>query len=295
MDFDPVNREAPAPRYELESGSEDEFEQQQAGDDVKTHTPEPISITSFDGSRSVSAAFKQGAQLVVLVGNAGAALLSSLGTSALAQRFSLRTQTEQYGAIAVTDKCTVALVAPAPQLRSSRFHELARSLVEATKPSSIVIVDSYSPQEQLYRDPFDDEKEGQRTETSIRYLATPQYRAKHTLDPTKLTPLRSPEAATGLGAAFLSKAVISNVPAILALLEDVSFQSHIQLYGSLGAARLSPATSEALRTLTGLHGGHAAPSSEQSSRTSTLLDFAASRRVKPAKNLAVLGDGAMYI
>lgn len=85
------------------------------------------------------------------------------------------------------------------------------------------------------------------------------------------------------------QAVINKIPAILTLLEDVSFQSHVQLYGSLGASRLSPAVSDTLSALTGLRG------SETTTKGSTLLDFVASRRVKPAANLAVLGDGNMYI
>lgn len=75
------------------------------------------------------------------------------------------------------------------------------------------------------------------------------------------------------------------------MLEDVGFQSHVQLYGSLGAARLSPAASQTLGTLTGLSGIQ----KEAVSKTPTILDFAASRRTKPAANLAVLGDGNMYI
>ncbi len=83
---------------------------------------------------------------------------------------------------------------------------------------------------------------------------------------------------------------MSNIPSLLALLEDTSFQSHIQLYGSLGAARLSPTATESLAALTGLERGGGA-----ASQPPTILDFAASRRVKPASNLAVLGDGNMYI
>ena len=90
----------------------------------------------------------------------------------------------------------------------------------------------------------------------------------------------------------MHQAVVRNVPAILTLLEDVSFQSHIQLYGSLGAARLSPSASETLGALTGL-GSQQASSSQSQGRT--ILDFVASRRIKPAANLSVLGDGNMYI
>ena len=85
--------------------------------------------------------------------------------------------------------------------------------------------------------------------------------------------------------------MVNNTPAILILLEDVSFQSHIQLYGSQGASRLSPIASETLSALTGLDGKKIA--SQNGGKT--ILDFAASRRIKPASNLAVLGDGNMYI
>lgn len=90
---------------------------------------------------------------------------------------------------------------------------------------------------------------------------------------------------------MLRQAIVGNIPALLALLEDVSFQSHIQLYGSVGAARLSPSTTETLAALTGLKGEQAPPAVAGPS----ILDFAASRRTKPAANLAVLGDGNMYI
>ncbi|KAJ1035793.1 hypothetical protein NDA13_000452 [Ustilago tritici] len=290
MEFDPVNREVPAPRYELESGSEDEFE---AGTQVGDNKwQEPFRIVS--GSGASSSTLESGTQLLVLIGNAGAALLSSL--SAPAEKYSLRTETEQHASIAVVesvsgDKITAALVAPPPQLRSCRFHDIVQTLVEAAKPSSIVIVDSYSPQEQLYRDPSADEDDGDGVDKLVRYLATPSYLTKNKVDARGLTPLRSPEAASGLGAGFLSKAVIESIPAILTLLEDVSFQLHDQLYGSLGAAQLSPATSDVLNTLTGLGGKHQAASAP----SKTILDFAASRRIKPATNLAVLGDGNMYI
>lgn len=75
------------------------------------------------------------------------------------------------------------------------------------------------------------------------------------------------------------------------LLEQVSFQSHVELYGSLGASRLSPSVSETLSTLTGLSGAKDAAAS----KTPSILDFVASRRVQPAANLAALGDGNMYI
>ncbi|KAJ9480214.1 Cystathionine beta-lyase [Pseudozyma hubeiensis] len=283
MEYDPVNRDVPAPRYELESGSEDEFEH-------GTGQPqEPYQL--------VGGTLEPGSQLVVLIGNAGIAALSSLGT-APTQQLSLQSGSEQHAAVGVATsssgtRVTAALVAPPPQLRSFRFHEIAQTIIEASKPSSIVIVDSYSPQEQIYRDPESEEEAG--WEAAIRYLATPSYAADHTIDSKRLTPLRSPESASGLGAAFLSKAVIDDIPAILTLLEDVSFQSHIQLYGSLGASRLSPTVSETLSTLTGLGGSNTNVQTEAGSTGSTLLDFAASRRVKPAANLAVLGDGNMYI
>ncbi|KAJ1023502.1 hypothetical protein NDA16_003119 [Ustilago loliicola] len=292
MEFDPVNRDVPAPRYELESGSEDEFE---AARDTR-ETQEPVRIVPADGSGS-SSALESNTQLVVLIGNAGVALLSSLQGSAPAEQYSLRTESDQHAAIAVVDrasggKVTAALVAPPPQLGSWRFHDIAQTLIEAAQPSSIVIVDSYSPQEQLYRDPYsDDDEEHDRVDNPMRYLATPSYLTKNKVDARGLTPLRSPEAASGLGAAFLSKAVVSSIPAILTLLEDVSFQSHVQLYGSLGAARLSRAASEVLSSLTGLDGKQGAVAASEK----TILDFATSRRVKPAANLGVLGDGNMYI
>ena len=78
--------------------------------------------------------------------------------------------------------------------------------MDATKPSSVVIVDSYSPQEQLYRDPYsDDVAEEPGADTSIRYLATGSYLKGHKVDSKRMVPLRSPEAASGLGAAFLSE------------------------------------------------------------------------------------------
>ncbi|SPO27446.1 uncharacterized protein UTRI_10563 [Ustilago trichophora] len=294
MEFDPVNREAAAPKHELESGSEDEFE---ASPKVSaSKTLEPFNIVAADGSATAST-LEHGRQLVVLVDKAGAALLSSLSGAAPTQQYCIRTETEQHASIAVVDstsgvKITAALVAPPSQLRSSRFHEIVRMLVDAAQPSSIVIVDSYSPQEQLYRDPYsDDADEEAGADTAIRYLATPSFTAKHKVESMKMMPLRSPEAATGLGAAFLSEAVIRNIPAILTMLEDVGFQSHVQLYGSLGATRLSPAASQTLGTLTGLSGIQ----KDAVSKTPTILDFAASRRTKPAANLAVLGDGNMYI
>ena len=207
MDFDPVNRDVPAPRYELESGSEDEFK---AGLEVAaSKTQEPFRIVNTDGS-DANGVLEHGTQMVILVGNAGAAFLSSLQSTVPTQGLSLQTGTEQHAAIAAIDsasgtKLTVALVAPPPQLRSSRFHEIARALLEAIHPSSLVIVDSYSPQEQLYRDPYsEDAEESAGADTAVRYLATPSYVAKHKVDAKKMAPLRSPEAATGLGAAFLA-------------------------------------------------------------------------------------------
>lgn len=202
MDYDPVNRDVPAPRYELESGSEDELE----GPAPKTQ--EPFSIATADGD-DTSSKLEQDTRLVVLVGHAGAALLSSLQGAAPAQRFTLRTSTEQYGALAVLDstsgtKITVALLAPPPQLRPSRFHEIADRLVESTRPSSIVILDSYSPQEQLYRG-VDGADDHEGAATPIRYLSTPSYLAEQKVDTSRMQPLRSPESATGLGAALLSK------------------------------------------------------------------------------------------
>ncbi|KIS69670.1 uncharacterized protein UMAG_02202 [Mycosarcoma maydis] len=281
MEFDPVNRDVPAPRYELESGSEDEWEHN------VNESQHPYTLVAADD------ALPQGSQLTVLVGSAGAKMLSSLAGGVPSQQLSLQSESEQHAAIAVASSSTgspitIALVVPPPQLRSSRFHDLAHQIIEATNPSKIVIVDSYSPQEQIYRDL--DSQDDADCEAPIRYLASPSYTASHTIDSKRMTPLRAPESAGGIGAAFLSKAVISNIPAILALLEDVSFQSHIQLYGSLGAGQPSPAISETLSALTGLDGGKPV-----ASKGSTLLDFVASRRVKPAANLAVLGDGNMYI
>ena len=323
MDFDPVNRDVPAPRYELESGSEDEFEHQLDPKEGTAEVQDSFNIVPCDGSAEPKT-LGHCNTLVILVGHAGAAFLSSMRGTVPMQQFSLRTHAEQHAAIAVIEsgrgnKTAAALVAPPPQLRSWRFHEMAQTLIEATRPSNIVILDSYSPQEQLYRDPYSDDAE-EPVDTAIRYLATPRYLATHPIDSRRLAPLRSPEAATGLGAAFLSKvrcfscafkgsrlftngcidmdrtglqqAVMDHVPAILALLEDVTFQSHIQLYGSLGAARLSPSTRATLSSLTGLD-GKSAPL--QAEAAPSILDFVASRRTKPAANLAVLGDGNMYI
>ncbi|TKY86151.1 hypothetical protein EX895_004976 [Sporisorium graminicola] len=292
MDFDPANRDVAAPRYELESGSEDEF--QVADHGAESRSEEPFQLVTADGSEN-DGKLEQGSQLVVLIGHAGASLLSSLGGAGLEQHSSLRCGSEQHAAIASArssrgGRVTVALVAPSPQLRSWRLHEMASTLIETVKPSSVVIVDSYSPQDQLYRDAAYSEEEAG-PEAAIRYIVTPSYVAQHAIDSSKMAPLRSPESASGLGAAFLSKAVINNVPAILTLLEDVSFQSHIQLYGSEGASRLSPAVNETLSALTGLGGG----AIDAASNTRSLLDFATSRRVQPAANLAVLGDGNMYI
>lgn len=193
MEYDPVNRDVPAPRYELESGSEDEFEHS---------TGQPQASYQLVGGT-----LEPGSQLVVLIGNAGMAALSSIGT-APTQQLSLQIETEQHAAVAVATsssgtRITAALVAPPPQLRSSRFHEIAQTIIAASKPSSIVIVDSYSPQEQIYRNAEAEEKAG--WEAAIRYLATPSYAANHTFESKRLTPLRSPESASGLGAAFLSK------------------------------------------------------------------------------------------
>jgi hypothetical protein len=82
---------------------------------------------------------------------------------------------------------------------------------------------------------------------------------------------------------------VRDVPALLTLLEDVSFQSHVQLYGSLGSARLSASSSQALAAVTGLS------ATKTNTCTRTILDFATARRTQPAANLAVLGDGNMYI
>lgn len=208
MEFDPVNRDVAAPKHELESGSEDEFE---ASPQVSaSKTQDPFNMVAADGSATAST-LEHGTQLVVLVGKAGAALLSSLSSAAPTQQYSLRTETEQHASIAVVDstsgtKITAALVAPPSQLGSSRFHEIARTLVDAAQPSSIVIVDSYSPQEQLYRDPYSDDADQEAgADTAIRYLATPSFTAKHKVESRTMAPLRSPEAATGLGAAFLSE------------------------------------------------------------------------------------------
>ncbi|EST04744.1 hypothetical protein PSEUBRA_006028 [Kalmanozyma brasiliensis GHG001] len=292
MDFDPVNRDAPAPRYELESGSEDEFDH----DGVATKIQGQLVLSATEAGSSST--LQQGNPLVVLVRNAGAAFLSSLQGHRLEQRYSLRADSEQHASIAVASSSsgssiTVAMVAPPPQLRSSRFHEIASTLLEATKPSKVVIVDSYSQEQQLYRDT--DSESDSENEAAIKYLATPTFLAEEKVDSKRMEPLRSPETASGLGAAFLSKAVINGVPAILTLLEDVTFQSHVQLYGSLGASRLSPSASKTLASLTGLDSIVASSAANSPSTGSTLSDFVASRRVKPAANLAVLGDGNMYI
>lgn len=206
MEFDPVNRDAPAPRYELESaGSEDEFEQEiDAGKSQSSYT-----LVKTGKSSSL----EEGSQLLVLVNNAGTALLSSLDGRALAQRYSIQMESEQHASIAVVasascSNITVALVAPLPHVSSSSFHDLAHTLVEATKPSSIVVVDSYSQEQQLYRSPCADDEPGR--DAAIKYLATPSYLAQHKLDRKVLEPLRSPESAGGLGAAFLSKVSIES-------------------------------------------------------------------------------------
>lgn len=213
MDFDPANRDVAAPRYELESGSEDEFDHQ--AKEVKPQ--EPFRLVATDGSAST---LEHGSQLVVLIGQAGAAFLSSLGGAAPAQQSSLRCGSEQHAAIALASsnkgsKITAALVSPPPHVRSSRFHEIASTLIEAAKPSSVVIVDSYSLQDQLYRDAAYSEGEAGQ-EAAVRYTATPSFRAQHPIDSSKMAPLRSPESASGLGAAFLSK-VSSRATKYLAL------------------------------------------------------------------------------
>src|SRR5690348_10149367 len=96
MEFDPVNRDVPAPRYELESGSEDELGPGSTHRD--TELQEPFHIVAADGS---TGSLERGSELVVLIGNAGAALLSSLA-AAPAQGFTLRTESEEYASVAVT-------------------------------------------------------------------------------------------------------------------------------------------------------------------------------------------------
>ena len=202
-----MNRDVPAPRYELESGSEDEYEHNVGERRIDNQPQESFRLIATDGKDAKPG---HGSQLVVLVGGAGASVLSSLRGSAPAQQYSLQCGSEQHAAIASSSSATVALVAPPQEVRSSRYHDIAHTLVEATKPSSIVIVDSYSPQDQLYREADSEEELGQ--PASVRYIATPSYKAKNPIDSRQLTQLRSPESASGIGAAFLSK--VSAGPAV---------------------------------------------------------------------------------
>jgi hypothetical protein len=204
MDFDPANRDVPTPRYELESGSEDELEAETS----RRGAQESLRLLRADGS-DAAGALESGSKLVILVAGAGMALLGSLGASAPAQQYTLQAGGEQHAGVGVVDstagdKLTVAVVAPPPSTHSSRFHGMARTLLEATKPSSVVIVDSYSPQDQLHRSAYECESDAE-SEAPIKYLASLHFLAGNKVDAKRMAPLRAPEAASGPGAAFFSE------------------------------------------------------------------------------------------
>lgn len=185
MEFDPLSRDSAPPRYELESGSED--------DDVDVKELGPRPAVEIRGAGSLST----GSEVVVLIQHAGLACLDK--SSIPTEHSAIYVGETQQASIAETSQSqTIVYVSSTSQhVPQSRYYELAQAVLDHLAPSSLVVVDSYSPASNVFRSDSDG------LSGRLRYLADstwPQSR----IDPSLMVPLSSPESVSGLGAAFIT-------------------------------------------------------------------------------------------
>lgn len=204
MEFDPLSRDLAPPRYELESGSEDE------GDVKQTAVRPALEIKGAPASST-------GSEVVVLIQQAGLTCLDK--NSAPHELWAVVVDEQQQASISETsDGKTVVFVSPTPQLLPpSRFHELTRLIFDHLSPSTVVVVDSYSPAENVLRSDSEDQA------GKLRYLADPSFPSSR-IDASSMVPLVSPESVSGLGAAFLT--AVSLICSHYDALADTFLNSH---------------------------------------------------------------------
>lgn len=138
MEFDPLARDAPPPRHDLESDSElseeEEGEQGQAG-------PERTRSKAFvEPKVQVLGLSKKQATLIVAVGETGESLLVSTCPS-LSESGSVLVDGEQEASVHVTAAATVVLLRPSHALSSklASFPFVAAALLDALSPSRYVL------------------------------------------------------------------------------------------------------------------------------------------------------------
>ncbi|PWY97455.1 hypothetical protein BCV70DRAFT_166909 [Testicularia cyperi] len=275
MDFDPLSRDTAISRYDIESGSEDEYD----GPVASASKPVRPVLVRLDPDMVTA----KGLEMIVLIGEAGKACLGA--SHAPLERVTVTVDEMQQASIAVTDSHAVVYISSVPKLSHRQNNQLASHLLDRLQPSTVTLFDSYGPSEASFDSAPD-------AAQKLRYLATPDYSLKR-LPRSTAAPLESPASATGLGAAFLSQAVVRGAPALLGLLEDVRFQAHVQLYGSSteisSPIRIAPLAAQAIRSILPPLDSKSAPSPT----SPTIIDFAKGRRAVNSK--LTLGDGSMYI
>ncbi|SPO40589.1 uncharacterized protein PSFLO_06071 [Pseudozyma flocculosa] len=280
MNWDPLSREAAPPRYQVESGSEDEDDHADLTSSLEQREQHTITI-ELDGA--AASATSAGRELVVLVAGAGKAWLTSRGAPAEGGRL-------RYG----QDQPAELFLMPSAALPQTRLAQVAGLVLDRLAPKSLVVVDSYSPAAYGYhRSP--QQNQGDR----VRFLHSGDFEAQRIA--ADWEPLEAPDAVIGASAALVSAAALRGVPVLLVQVPDKGPQSHAQLYGSgqgaryTEAAQLEGSSLEAIDAVVGpgRSAKRVAAGAAGAGHAPSLLDFVARRR--PALPRGSLGDGGMYM
>lgn len=232
MEFDPLSRDVPPSRHDVESDSEDSDDEQQqfqptsstgegSNRTKKAFVPPSFTLKSSTGDASISPS----SPLTIFIGTSGEAFVRN--NSQFVESFVLNNSDngEQQGALDHSRSATYALIRPeTASAQQAAFPYLASYLLDTLRPSSVIIVDEYYPA--LY---LSDTERDYGEAQPIRILNAGQPALQITKANKNIQPFVAPNYITGLGAALLAHAANINTPASLVLVpQERSVNPHLQ-------------------------------------------------------------------
>lgn len=237
MEFDPLSRDVPPSRHDVESDSddsEDEEHQNQQRNSSKgglTHTKKVFKRPSFtlknSEGESINTQLPTSSSLIIFIGTSGEAFVRE--NVQFVETFALFNSDngQQQGSFHQSKSEIYALIRPDTSLTSQQVNLscLASYLHDSLHPSKVVIIDEYYPA--LYLS----EVEREYGEAPpIRILNASQPALSLSASNKKIVQdFVAPNYITGLGAALLTQASKENIAASLVLLpQERSVNPHLQ-------------------------------------------------------------------
>ncbi|PWN32149.1 uncharacterized protein FA14DRAFT_85317 [Meira miltonrushii] len=232
MEFDPLSRDVPPSRHDVESdseGSEDEeqLHQRSSTGEGSNRTKKSFVPPSFTlKGNTKDASISPSLPLTVFIGTSGEAFVRS--NAQFTESFVLLNSDngEQQGALDHSKSATYALIRPDADTSAQQatLTYLASYLTETLRPSSVTIVDEYYPA--LY---LSDTERDYGEAQPIRVLNAGQPALQSTKAIKSVQPFVAPNYITGLGAALLAHAASINTPAsLVSAPQEKSVNPHLQ-------------------------------------------------------------------